>query len=77
METTGSGSVYSKFIQPPIISFQSVSTDKATNLTNMAAGQPIMLATQGTPDGQGSPVANYDNFAINVVYRKTIFKPDF
>jgi|7_EtaG_2_1085326.scaffolds.fasta_scaffold17511_2 hypothetical protein len=75
--TTGSGSVYSKFIQPPIISFPSVSTDKATNLTNMAVGQPIMIATQGTPDGQGSPVANYDNFAINVVYRKTIFKPDF
>lgn len=71
--TTGSGTVYSKFTQPPLTSFQSVSTDKATNLNNMGLGQPIMIATQGTPDGQGSPVANYDNFALNVVYRKTIF----
>ena len=70
---TGNGTVYSKFIQPPLTSFQSVSTDKATNLNNMGLGQPIMIATQGTPDGQGSPVANYDNFAINVVYRKTQF----
>tara|TARA_R110001583_G_scaffold79358_5_gene214396 strand:- start:13764 stop:14999 length:1236 start_codon:yes stop_codon:yes gene_type:complete len=70
---TGNGTVYSKFTQPPLTSFQSISTDKATNLSNMGLGQPIMIATQGTPDGQGSPVANYDNFAINVVYRKTQF----